>query len=58
MFSVIVDFLAKINYYLGILVCEFGFIPVSKSLNLLTLFRGIGTFTHPLVTFEPLVIER
>ena len=51
------DFLAKINYYLGILVCEFGFIPVSKSLNLLTLFRGerlrtpysggLGKFTHP-----------
>ena len=27
--------------YLGILVCKFGFIPVSKSLNLLTLFREV-----------------
>ena len=43
--------------YLGILVCKFGFILVSKSLNLLNLFRGerlripylggMGKFTHP-----------
>ena len=32
--------------YLGILVYEFGFIPVSKSLNLFTLFREESLRTH------------